>query len=65
MIEFKIQASLANLEKVLSETVSPRSYWLHTMFGGVGWKVYNAHQAVKTVAVDDDNLATFVRLKLK
>ena len=65
MIEFKIQASLAELEKVLTETVSPRSYWLHTQFGGSGWMVSDAHQAIKIVSVDNDQLATLVRLKIK
>jgi len=65
VIEFKIQASLGELEKVLTETISPRSYWLHTQFGGKGWTVTNAHQALKTIAISDSQLATFVRLKLR
>jgi hypothetical protein len=65
MIEFEIQASLGNLDRVLSETVSPITYWEYTHFGGVDWMVSNAHQAVKTVRILDDQLATFVRLRMQ
>ncbi len=65
MNKFKVQASLGELDRVLSETVSPRAYWLHTQFGGSGWMVSDAHQAVKTVGIVDDQLAAFVRLKIK
>ena len=65
MIELKVLTSLGELEKVLTDTVGARTYWLHTMFGGPGWMVSNAHQAVKTVTIIDDRLATFVRLKIK
>lgn len=53
------------LEALLIETVGPKTFHLHHTVGGPGWCILNTAKTIKTVVIDDPQLATFVILKLK
>lgn len=53
------------LEALLIETVGPKTFHLHHTVGGPGWCILNTVKTVKTVVIDDPQLASFVILKLK
>jgi hypothetical protein len=47
--------------------ISPRKYWLHNRVGGTGWEVSHSSAGgfCATLKVQDESMATFIRLKLK
>ena len=65
MTQFETTGQINDLVNILTNTVGPRTYYLHNSVGGSGWKIINPAGMVKTIVVDDDQLAVFLRLKLK
>lgn len=61
---FHTQASTGKLEALLIETVGPKTFHLHHTVGGPGWCILNTAKTVKTVVVNDPQLASFLILKL-
>ena len=57
--------NINRLESLLKETVGPKTFHLHHTVGGPGWCILNTAKTIKTVVIDDPQLATFVILKLK
>lgn len=65
-VVFKTTAQLNDIIDLLSKTVSPRAYYIHTSVGGTGWQVqWDRDPTIKTVSIEDGELATFAMLKLK
>jgi hypothetical protein len=64
MVKFETNAKFRDLSRLLSATVSPRAYWFHNSCGGEGWRIVNPHSPTKIVVIDDDQLATFIQLKV-
>ena len=68
MITIQTSKSSEEIEKILTEYIGPRVYWLHSYrFGGTNWHV-KAEKFVDYVTVkidaEDEKLATFIQLKL-
>ena len=57
--------TINRLEALLIATVGPKTFHLHHSVGGPGWCILNTAETVKTVVIDNPQLATFVILKLK
>jgi hypothetical protein len=53
------------LETLLVETIGPKTFHLHHTVGGPGWCILNTAKKIKTVVIDNPQLATLVMLKLK
>lgn len=62
---FHTQAKVNELESLLIETVGPKTFHLHHTVGGPGWCILHTAETVKTVVINDPQLATFLMLKLK
>jgi hypothetical protein len=66
MVEFTTTTKFRELERLLSSTIGPRKFWLHQACGGVDWKIINPHRHTKKVIIcNNDELATFIQLKIK
>lgn len=64
MVVFNVNGPLTKVLHHLEQEVSPRKYWLHNRVGGEGWNVDINHGVIK-ITMDDDQMATFMVLKLK
>jgi hypothetical protein len=53
------------LETLLIETIGPKTFHLHHTVGGPGWCILNTAKTIKTVVIDNPQLATLVMIKLK
>ena len=68
MIEFVTDSNLLDIEKLLTETIGPRKYWLHDKIGGEGWSIVTVTKPLYfgyRISIKDPVLATFIRLKLQ
>lgn len=62
---FHTTSNTHKLEALLIEIVGPKTFHLHHTVGGPGWCILNTAKTVKTVVINDPQLATFAMLKLK
>ena len=53
---------IKEVENFLSSTIGPRLYFLHRQRGGKNWCIKNSGNTL-SVEVDDEHMATFIRLK--
>ena len=67
MIEIVLPGKYNTVIECCEEYISPREYWLHNRVGGTGWEVSHSSAGGfrTTLKVQDESLATFIRLKLK
>ena len=69
MIEFTLPGKYLTIIECCEKYISPRKYWLHDQVGGNGWKVSPGLDPSKkfcsTLKIDNEQLATFILLKLK
>jgi hypothetical protein len=67
MIEIALPGKYNTVIECCEKYISPRKYWLHNRVGGNGWEVsYISAGGFRSVLkVNNDSIATFIRLKLK
>ena len=69
MIEFTLPGKYNTIIECCEQNISPRQYWLHNRVGGHGWEVSHSLDSTNgfraKLKVDDELMATFIKLKLK
>lgn len=64
MTRFETTVNVFDLIETLSNIVGPQKFYLHNAVCGIGWVILNPAAATKTIEIDDDQLAIFLKLKL-
>lgn len=66
MTEFEVFKTLPRVLETIGPYLSPRQYTLHNAIGGHGWSISVGHpgRIRCIVKIDDDELATFIGLKI-
>jgi hypothetical protein len=69
MIEFTLPGKYNTVIECCERYISPRKYYLHNKVGGNGWEVSHSSNLSDgfraRLKVDDEQMATFIMLKLK
>ena len=69
MIELTLPGKYNTVIECCEKYISPRKYYLHNKVGGNGWEVSPSSDSSDgfraKLKVDDDQMATFIMLKLK
>ena len=69
MIEFTLSGKYNTVIECCEKYISTRKYYLHNKVGGIGWEVSHSLDLSDgfraKLKIDDDQMATFIMLKLK